>query len=466
MGSRAGLLALAVVLALVGGIAYWLTSDEPSAVDADPVVRPAPVERPAAADPERVEDVPDRLPSPVDDVEPVPFAAPDLIVDPDLLEGATVYGLVTYSDGTPAPDVDVSLFDHLGEFYDSIFSDDDGSYVLEAGDALAPGWAVMTESPDYEETDKLHALGPTVHRHPAGHAPGDPPVRVDLEIVPAPRINGRVLDAVSGEAIELAEISVVSTKPGWIDEWQDQFTDEGGWYEMSITNLPPDGLLIWCWGDDQQPGAVGPLDLEPGRTYTFDFRLPLQRELTGTVLDARTRDPVDGADVMALPLHPEYEDPDAWDSTFEDGTFELAPSETPFDKLWLYVLHDDYAPRVIAPPADGWGDDVVVELQPAQTLTGRVVSAAGRRPIDGAYVSVMLKSVTGLLFEDEYDEELTDDDGAFELPLAAVPVSQGVVVVTADGFYPFRAEFDELVGDETGWTERDVTIVLEPLPGE
>lgn len=464
MGSRA-VLALALVVVLVGGITLWLMEDGGGAVDTDTITPAERVETPDIPATTAGDGQAAPLVTGVDE-QPEQIEIEQPLVDLDLLEDATVYGLVTFEDGSPAPDIDVQLFDHAGEFFDSTFTEDDGTYVLEAGEPLGAGWSVMTESPDYEETDKLYALGPSVHRHPTAHAPGQPPVRVDLEVLQAPRINGRVFDALTGEAIELAEISVVSTKPGWIDEWQDQFTDEGGYYEMSITNLPPDGLLVWCYGDDQQPGAVGPLELLPGQTYTYDFSLPPVRSLTGVVLDRLTLDPIGDADVMVLPLHPEYEDPDGWDSTFDDGTFEIEPTETPFDMMTLYVRHLDYGPVIVPPPAGGWGSEVEILMPPARTLKGTVLSAAGRAPVDGALVTAMLTTVSGLLFEDELDEELCEEDGTFEVVLENVAPSQGVVMVSADGFYPFRADLEDLVGGSGDWTERTVTIVLDPLPEE
>ncbi len=463
MGSRAGLIALVVVLALVGGLAFWLMGDDPSsAIDTEAVVRP---ERPDTQSSGGLTiDAEGKGPEPLTPIvtNAEQLETVDSIVDPDLLDGATVFGRVTYQDDAPAADIDVQLFDHVGEFYDSIYTEDDGTYVLEAGEALAPGWSVMIESPDYEEGDKIFAFGPTAARHGSAHAPGDPPVRIDLQLLQAPRINGRVFDAVTLEAVELAEISIVSTHAAWLDEWQDQFTDEAGYYEMSITNLPPDGLLLWCYGDFQQPGAVGPLTLEPGQSYTYDFHLQPQRSLKGVVYDERTREPLEDADISVLPLHPEFEDPDGWDSSGDDGSFEIEPTETPFELLTLYVNHFDYAPQIIEKPGAEWPAKIEIFLRPTQTLKGKVLGGPDRVPVDGATISAVLTTAHGLLLEDEMDEELTDSDGSFVLPLTSVPTRQGRFMVSADGYYPYQVSLKDLVGG--GFDQKlDVTIVLDPL---
>lgn len=166
--------------------------------------------------------------------------------------------------------------------------------------------------------------------------------------------------------------------------------------------------------------------------------------LAGSVIDARTRDPVAGAAIRLepagvpcprMPSHdPAADNPlesvdDAANvvdaMTADDGRFEIvrpagAPLAGPQD---LFVMKRGY---VTACVCHATGTELVVRMQPGARLTGRVLTTAGH-PIEGAQVAAAPPAgqprIPGLVAADA-----TDREGGFGLD----GLSGEAVLVTAD----------------------------------
>lgn len=379
----------------------------------------------------------------------------------DVLDDMTAYGIVTYADDTPAEDIEVSLVDSLGELWDFDSTDEEGRFQLAAGEALSPGWSVVTEQTHFEETEAFDAFAPDFAVHPRAHAPGDPAVAFHLRLLAAPRVRGRVIDARLGTPIEAAEVYLATARPGFIEEWQDYWTEEDGSYEMAVVNVPARDLLLWCVSDEHAPRSFGPFDLSPGEVAVFDFELEAARLITGVILDDLNLDPVDGADIQAIPLHPDMSDDDAWDVTFEDGTFEMETYSTPLDALWLHVYAEGHAPLAIKPLDPR--SPLEIRLGPPQSLIGRVFDRVSEEPVPDVEVVLQMLTPTDMLMIDYTDENYVDEDGRFVIVPAYVPLSHAWVEVLADGYYPMSVPLRSLAPLEVSAGTFEVGIPLTPL---
>lgn len=188
---------------------------------------------------------------------------------------------------------------------------------------------------------------------------------------------------------------------------------------------------------------LGTIVLEPGAA------------ISGTVVDDRGS-PVEGAEVSF----------DSWSTRGElkpweletnavksdaDGRFLLV-DRAPGEKLDLSVWHPDFIAaevRGVVVPRE----DVLVELEGAARVAGRVVDPAGR-PVAGARVSARYEVQGGGTFSSESGE--SDAEGRFELP--HLGPRRVELLARAEGFRTLEVWLDL----EPGETVEDLVLRLAP----
>ncbi|MCB9898818.1 MAG: hypothetical protein H6825_12510 [Planctomycetes bacterium] len=378
-------------------------------------------------------------------------------------EPVLVYGKVVDGAGKALPDIDVTLYDDLGDYLDTTTSDDDGEFSFAWDEPLGAGWSVATDPDPMADPDQASSTVPAIHVHDAAVVPGDVPVRVELVVARAPRIEGIALDALSGEPIEMADVEVVVTAAGFVDEYQDGFTDEDGTFSMSIVDIPAQGLLVRVTDDEGRTSVQGPFDLRPGESKYLEFRIGDSLELTGTVHDASSGLPLEGVEVYLLPVHPTFDDGDAWDVTADDGSFSLEDVPSGADRLWLFTYAEENGPALV--PVTDPRRPVDVRLGGYVTVKG-VVTSTGEEgePVPDAELRFVLRGPYTVL-EDWEDTAYSDDDGEFELELESVPPEAAEVFVEAPGYVRARMHLSDIAPTGKGWREYTVAITLEPSGG-
>lgn len=447
-----------VVVVLAAVAAFWLGgAGGDDAASTLPVV--------AEQTPESAGDLPPPVAPPESDrlasrIETAPRGAPAPPPAIDTDEPVLVIGWVEDVRGERLPDIEVNLYDDVGDFLDSIDTDEDGAFAFAWDEPLTAGWSVTTEPDAFSDGFSPGATVPAVHVHDAPAIPGEPPVEVRLVLAPAPRIEGFVFDAETRQPIELADVEAVCTVAAWMDEFQDTFTEEDGTFVLPLVDIPAQGVVLKITDDEDRFAIFGPLDLTPGEVRYLEVPLAAAPILTGTVVSARDGSPVDGAEVTLLPVHAMLDSGEAWDVTFEDGSFEIDPVEAPADRILLYTYADGFGPAVTHVP--NTREPVTVRLGPPVEVRGTLTEKGTGQPVPDAVVRFVLAGPGGLV-DDYEDTEMSDDDGTFALLLEMVPPEAAVLIVESDDHVRFRAELSDLVA--TGGQVIELQLQLQRRPG-
>jgi len=457
-----------LLLVVISLLAFWLlredqpleTGTPPSTAPADPVpgtamTLPEPQAGPGQGSARAVEATPIPVRPPREREAASPTGDNRTFDEP-----VVVLGWVEDEQQKRRPDVEVNLFDDVGEYLDSMITDERGEFVFTSEIGLAAGWALGTEPELLDESDP-DATVPAYYTHPRAVLPGDEPARCRLVLSTPPRLEGRVYDAVSGLPIDMADVELVCLSRAWETEWQDTWTDEAGVFSMNIVDVPPRDLILRVADDEDRYAIFGPLTLVPGEVRYIDVPLSDPVAIRGTVLSAHTADPVGAAEVKVLPAHREFEASDAWDITDEDGGWMIDDPGVPADRIWIYVSADGFGPELVQVTAND--QPIEVRLGEPVLLTGQVHDAVTGEPVQDAVLRVLLNGPAGL-DEDVEDMEFVDPDGSFRLPLQLVPAAAAEVIVECDGYLRFRAHLADIAPVATGAASHALQISLRPLP--
>lgn len=374
-------------------------------------------------------------------------------------ESVLVRGRVVDTDDQPQVDVDVNLFDAFGEYSDTELTEEDGSFEFLWDEPLTAGWSLATGPDAYADPDDPFSLAPTTKKIAKAWHPGEPALEVELVLHRAPRLAGRVIDARTSLPIEFADVEVVSQDPAWVDEFQDAFTEEDGTFEMSLVDLPRTGILVRVMDDDGRSSTVGPLDLAPSEVRFLEIELSGGTDVAGHVRDLQGS-PVDGAEVVLLPLHPDLDD-DFWDITLEDGTFLFEDVGGNTQDILIYAQADGHGPVIL--PLGEVAGPVEIVLGQLSSVAGTVIDARTGEAVEGADLTFTLRGPGGLN-EDYEDYGFSEDKGRFRLDLEYVPIQAASLRVESVDHVLFTAEVPTLVDVDTGALFFEFNIALEPLP--
>ncbi len=451
------------ILILAGGV-FWLLDDAaPTDGSAEPSSIAAPEETPGESTvlpdvkdadlPELIESLPTQLaPGEGQTAQEVE----DLLWDEPLL----ITGTVEDPAEKRLADVTVNLFDEEGEYFDSESTDDDGVFRFYSEEGLTAGWSLATE-PELGDPDDPTVLMPAFHTHDAAVVPSGSPVHVALVLSRPARIEGKVYDAETGDPISMADIEVVCQAMAWDGEFQDDYTDEAGFFGMNLVDVPATDIMLRVMDDDDRYAIFGPISLQPGEVRVIDVGLRSPPSLAGTVISASDGTPIDGAEVNILPAHSEFEGADAWDITGDEGEFFIDDVGTDPENLWLLVTEvDEYGPTLVR--VNDVSRPVDVQLHESVTVAGRVRDALTNEPVIDTEIRFVLMGPSGLM--DEYEDmEFGEDDGTFAITLESCPPEGAIVIVIADDYLKFRQPLRNLAPTELKLNSYTIDLQLTPL---
>ena len=373
-------------------------------------------------------------------------------------------GKVTWAGGKLPDDVDVTLFDVEGSDLDVTTADADGKFELRWGEVLGDGWAVGTDTVNVTVNGQAVALAPDSVGNLPLHVPGEPPVEVNLVLGFAPVISGRVFDRITGEPIEGAEVTAVSTLPAFAMDECYALSEKDGSYSLPLEDVPLRQVVVWCRDDEWQAQMSGPQDLAPvkaaGENLHLDFALEKPQAWRGRVTSAADGLPVPDATITVGNDVSAFSDFFDFEISDEDGTFELELPEVPIESAWVHVSATDFAPvalRGVKP-----GTDLSITLAPALTLSGTVSVRGSDQPVEGADVQIFFDGETIWGDNALYDEDFTGKDGAFEITLESAPLDAARVKVDAAGFAPFEVKLANLA-KAAGPGKQTAKIELQPV---
>lgn len=201
---------------------------------------------------------------------------------------------------------------------------------------------------------------------------------VDVVMHEGGALEGRVVDA-RDRPVEGARVLVAATR-GTLERATRTASDG----TFAFASLPAEITLTAGVDDDEdQPDVRMTASIPEGGKTELTVRLPEARApLAVTVVDDRDR-PVDFAQVSASSL---AADAPLRTTAFTDKRGEASLKRARGIPLRVEVSAPGHAPKVVT--TDGTGDALRVELSPAETATGEVVTARGRDAVAGAEVTL------------------------------------------------------------------------------
>jgi len=403
----------------------------------------------------------------VPEVEPAGLATRAGLPPPEVRTVVPAHGRpdVAVSDVVARGRVDVDedadtlvvLHDAMGEQRASTEPARDGAFTLHHARPLEAGWTVSAEV-----LDDARLAADTTPPQPAHH-PGEPPLVCTLRPAPAPRLLGRVSDAVAGHPLGQADVAVVTALAAWRDLPDETETARDGSYEILLSSFPPRALYAWVHAEGYQARLHGPFDVLPGEARIEDFRLHPATPLRGRVVSARSGHGLPDADVVLTSRRLVLAEDQVLATTGADGGFVLDAAGIPLQQALLHVRGADHEPALVPVPA-GPGP-LEVALRAAYRVRGTVRDAVTGAPVPGVIVGIVPAFQWTWEDEVEADEAFTRADGSFETRPWLTPSDEAVVRVHTPGYLPYRARL-ETIGGPAGDVEGRVhtaDVRLQPL---
>ncbi len=367
--------------------------------------------------------------------------------------------VVSARDGTPIQGADIEIRSLLPSFaseWAGEETDENGFYRIEdIEDLPREGIDVFASSTDY--SPKV-AAGLSLES-------GQDVMRVDFVLYEALTIVGVVVSARDGSPIEDAEISAASPDPEFIEDGEDEVSDEDGSFALELDSIPYDGMFVLVSADDHSPVRIQnlPNPDNEGVIRVGKIALPLRTTLVGIVKNSLSGAAVSGGDVSVYSRHaPDREDGDYTDGELidETGRFEIELELAPPGEAEVLVDADGYFPlRVpLTIPGGVLRHEVVYEVEPVVRLIGFVRRTVDQTPVAGARVRV-------LSGDEALDEELVvraGANGAFQVELpSATARNLGIVIEYSNLRFSFGRLTD--LPDANFEIRRDFTVDVPPL---
>lgn len=364
----------------------------------------------------------------------ISVAERNMTVDFQLRSWFTVEGRVTSAaDGAPVADADVEIRALLPMFedeWDDATTDENGYYrIEEIEDLPRVGFDLWVDSSDHV---------PMVRSDLAIPEDSDT-LRVDFQLWPQLVLRGRVVSAATRQPLEDAEISVSSHDPEFIDDGEDEISDEDGTFELELDAVPYEDMFVLVSAEEHSGVVVRPVPPPDGggNVNLGDIALPPLVQVSGTVVNRQTGRPVSGGDISAYAVGaPDRDEGDYCDSELIDelGRFQIDLEYTPPQMAEIYIEADDHFPlrQRIQLAANVSRHELRFEVDPVLVLKGVVKRKADGSAVAGARVR--------LLAPNEGEESMvgrTLADGRYRLDLPAGNTTQfGIVIEYGDKRFP------------------------------
>ncbi len=256
-------------------------------------------------------------------------------------------------------------------------------------------------------------------------------------------ISGTVTDAETNEPIFYARVHAMHAGMA--------YTDSAGDY--TLYPMRPGAYVVAASAEGYEP-AVYPdtIHIEQGQTIEdIDFALePAQPveygAISGTVTDAETNDPIQGAWVHTMHRLGAYTD------EYGDYTIDSVPAGDYIVGAMAEGYHGAVYPDTVVVVGGQTTEDIDFALVPGQpveygAISGTVTDAETNDPIQGAWVHTMHRLGA---YTDEYGEYTID----------SVPAGCYLVTATAEGYQ--GQTYPDTVVVVGGQTSEDIDFALEP----
>jgi protocatechuate 3,4-dioxygenase beta subunit len=325
------------------------------------------------------------------------------------------------------------------------------------GGGAGPGPATQKPAPEKVEksgpltTARRDATGTPSRREStasrravaANHAEDDPVVVRGKVTVPA----GKMLDGLQLELYDAAGELLGSGDP-----------ESDGTYEIRYhRSLLPGWLVATTWsgivGPDGKPPAE-PGNYSPAfQRFSFahspgeppvecNLSIGVAPTLSGKVTSKVSGEPIENATITILPGLGPWKDYSMSDAeTDGEGKYTIQIQDIPGTDILVCCKTDEgqFQATAVGPLdlAPGEHRSIDFQLDAATILTGRVIDESTGRGIADAKVSLTSIDygfVLGLTFSDEVVK--TDENGAFEIESASVPLERAVVHIEANDYAP------------------------------
>jgi len=342
--------------------------------------------------------------------------------------------IIAAKDGTPVEGADVevrSLSPLFEDEWDDGETNEAGYFVIEEIEDLPrEGIDVWVESAEYAPMVKQNLTLPD----------GTDVLRVDFALWETLTVKGVVVSGATNQPIEDAEISAASPDPEFIDDGEDELSDEDGSFELELDSVPFEGMFVLVSAEEH--GAIHVGNLPPpdgaGVINIGTVQLPAGTTIAGVIVNKKTGVPVQGGDISIYATNaPDRDEGEYVDSELieNDGRFEMTLEYAPPGTCEVYVEADDSFPlrQEIVIPAGVSRHEIRLEVEPVVRLRGVVRRKADNSPVAGAKVR--------LLTSDESEDSLVGRaaaDGSFIIELPAGETSRfGVVIEYIDKRFPY-----------------------------
>ncbi len=321
----------------------------------------------------------------------VSSSARSLVIDFELRKWFTVEGrVVSAADGTAIADATVeirSLMPMYEDEWDDADTDENGFYrIEEIEDLPREGFDVWADSASH-----VPMLKAGLSIDPSGDV-----LRIDFELWDALLVRGVVISGKTGQPIEDAEISVTSRDPEFLDDGEEELSNEDGSFEMELDAIPFDGIFVLVSADEHSGTVIVsvPRPTSRGEVNLGDIILPEQVVLSGVVVNKSTGQPIQNGDISIYARGaPDLDEGDYTDSEFVDelGRFEISLEYTPRGPSEVYIEADGYFPlrTSLTVPPNVLRHEVRFEVEPVVILRGLVRRKADRSPVAGARVRLL-----------------------------------------------------------------------------
>lgn len=258
----------------------------------------------------------------------------------------------------------------------------------------------------------------------------------NVELQPAFSLTGNVVDGEDGSQVEDASVTLKSMNPTFADAWEDATTGEDGSFAFeALDGLPRKDLLLLVEADDFQPLLVGNITGDPLEVRMHvEAVLARATHMSGKVVDAQSRQPIPGAELMAISNDSEFPTDEEWIACDSGGRFELEVGEQPASAVRWIGRARGYGPNCYSSWA---GAELELELYPLFHLRGALVDAEDGAPIGGAALELVPEDCPLDLAEEWTASAESAKNGNFEISLASVPLySWSRLCIRAPGYLP------------------------------